>query len=95
MIKQLSNIVLNVSEQMVLVDFISFEGYVVAFLGLIRFSSLSISHSPTSLNEKLGIFFNLLLISKTLGWFLYVYCFFNRVNFVAISINDVRVFIFF
>ena len=66
----------NVSEQMALVDFRSFGGMsfdVVAFLGLIRFSSLSISDKPTSLNEKLGIFFNLLLIGKTLGWFLYLF----------------------
>ena len=73
LIKQLLNIVFNVSEQMVLVDFRSFRGMpfdVVAFLGLIRFSSLSISDKPASLNEKLGIFFNLLLISKTLAWFL-------------------------
>ena len=73
MIKQLLNIAFNVSEQMVLVDFRSFRGMpfdVVAFLGLIRFSSLSISDKPASLNEKLGIFFNLLLISKTLAWFL-------------------------
>ena len=45
----------------------------LAFLGLIRFSSLSISDKPTTLNEKLGIFFNLLLIGKTLGWFLYLF----------------------
>ena len=44
-----------------------------AFLGLIRFSSLSISDKATSLNEKFGIFFNVLLISKTLGWFLYLF----------------------
>ena len=43
---------------------------VVAFLGLIRFSSLSISDKANSLNEKLGIFFNVLLISKPLGWFI-------------------------
>ena len=49
LIKQLLNIVFNVSEQTVLEDFRSFGGMpfdVVAFLGLIRFSS----------NEKLGIF---------------------------------------
>ena len=46
---------------------------VVAFLGLIRFSSLSISDKPTLLKEKLGIFFNLVLISKTLEWFLYFF----------------------
>ena len=44
-----------------------------AFLGMIRFSSLSISDKATSLNEKFGIFFNVLLISKTLGWFLYLF----------------------
>ena len=73
LLKQLLNIAFNVSEQMDLVDFRSFGGMpfdVVAFLGLIRFSSLSISDKPTSLNEKLGIFFKVLLISKTLGWFL-------------------------
>ena len=67
MIKQLLNIVFNVSEQMVLVDFRSFGGMpfdAVAFLGLIRFSSLSILAKPSSLNQKLGIFFNALLISK-------------------------------
>ena len=46
---------------------------VEAFRGLIRFSSLSISDKATSLNEKFGIFFNVLLISKTLGWFLYLF----------------------
>ena len=64
--KQLLNIVFNVSEQMFLEDFRSFWGIlfqVVAFLGLIRFSSS---------NEKLGILFILLLISKTLRWFLYL-----------------------
>ena len=51
---------------------------VVNFLGMIRFSSISISHKPTSLNEKLGIFFNVLfLISKTLGWFLYLFIAFS------------------
>ena len=76
LIKQLLNIVVNVSEQMVLVHFRSFGGDVfdlVAFLELIRFSSLSISGKPTSSDEKLGIFFNLPLISKTLGWFLYLF----------------------
>ena len=59
---------------MVLVDFRSFGGipfYVVAFLRLIRFISLSISDKAALLNEKLEIFVNLLLISKTLGWFLF------------------------
>ena len=80
LIKQLLNIVFNVSEQMVLVDFRSFWWIlfdVVAFLGLIRFSCLSISDKPISLNEKLGIFLNLLLISKTLGWFLYLFTAFS------------------
>ena len=76
---------------MVLVDFRSFWWIpfdVVAFLELIRFSSLSISDKPTSLNEKLGTFFNVLVISKTLGWFLFFcYCFFNWVNFFSISIK--------
>ena len=64
----LLNIVFNVSEQMVLVDIRNFLGIlfnVAIFLGLIRFSSHSISDKLTSLNEKLEIFFNLLLISKT------------------------------
>ena len=80
LIEQLLNIVFNVSEQMVLVDFRTFRRMpfdVIAFLGLIRFSSLSISDKPTSLNEKLGIFFNVLLISKTLGWFLYLFIAFS------------------
>ena len=45
---------------MVLVEIRSFGGMafdVVAFLGLIRFSYLSISGKPTSLNEKLGYIF--------------------------------------
>ena len=70
LIKQLFKIVFKVSEQMVLVDFKSFGAIlfdVVAFLGLIRSSPLSISDKPTSLNEKLGIFFNLISISKTIG----------------------------
>ena len=50
---------------------------VVTFPGLIRFCSLSISDKPTLLNEKLGIFFNALLISKTLGWFLYLFIAFS------------------
>ena len=69
MIKQLLNIVFNVSKQMVLVYFRSFGGMpfdAVAFLGTIRFSSLSISDKPNSFNGKLGIFFDLLIISKTL-----------------------------
>ena len=80
LIEQLLNIVFNVSEQMVLVDFRTFRRMpfdVIAFLGLIRFSSLSISDKPTSLNEKLGIFFNVLLISKTLGRFLYLFIAFS------------------
>ena len=59
---------------MVLVDFRSFGGMpfdMVAFLGLIRFSSLSISDKPNSLNEKLETF-NVIFISKTLGWFLFL-----------------------
>ena len=80
MIKQIKYC-FNVSEQMALVDFRSFGGMsfdVVAFLGLIRFSSLSISDKPTSLNEKPGIFFNLVLISRTLEWFLGSGCFFEK-----------------
>ena len=63
-----------------MVDFKSFGGMLfdgLAFLGLIRFSSLSISDKPTLLNEKLGMFFNLLLISKTRGWFLYLFIAFS------------------
>ena len=54
-IKQLSNIVFIISEHMVLVDFRRFVGIpfdLVAFLALIRFSSLSISDKPILLNEK-------------------------------------------
>ena len=74
LIKHLLNIVFNVSEQMFLVDFGSFEGIlfdVAAFLGLIRFSTRSFLDKLTSLNEKFGIFFSLPLICITLGWFLY------------------------
>ena len=70
MVKQLLNIAFNISEQRVLVDFRNFGGIlfdVDVFLGLIRSSILSVSDKPTSLNEKLEIFFNLLLISKILG----------------------------
>ena len=63
---QLLNIVFNVSEQMVLVDFRSFWG--MPKLGSLFWidwvSSVSISDKPISLNEKLGMFFNVLLISK-------------------------------
>ena len=55
----------------VLVVFRSFGGIlfdVIAFLGLARFRFRSALDKPTSLNEKCGIFFNLLLISNTLGW---------------------------
>ena len=69
MIKQLLDIVFNVSEQMVLVDFV----VLVVLVRLIRFSSLSISGKASSLSEMFGIFFNVLLISKTLGWFLYFF----------------------
>ena len=90
MIKQLLNIVFNVSEQMVLVDFRSFWWIpfdMVAFLELIRFSSLSISDKPTSLNEKLGIFFNVLLVSKTLGWFLYFFIAFSTELISLLSVS--------
>ena len=46
---------------------------VAAFLRLIRFSSISISDKPNSLNEKLRMFLNVILISKTRGWFLYLF----------------------
>ena len=90
MIKQLLNIIFNVSEQMVLVNFRSFGGILfdmVAFLGLIRSSSLSISDKPTSLNEKLGIFFRLLLISRTLGWFLYLFIAFSTELILLLSVS--------
>ena len=90
LIKQLLNIVFNVSEQMVLVDFRSFGGILidlVAFLGLFRSRSLSISDKTTSLNEKLGIFFNLLLISKTLGWFLYFFIAFSTELISLLSVS--------
>ena len=89
MIKQIKYC-FNVSEQMALVDFRSFGGMsfdVVAFLGLIRFSSLSISDKPTSLNEKLGIFFNLLLVSKTLGCFLYLFIAFSTELISLLSVS--------
>ena len=94
LIKHLLNIVFNVSEQMFLVDFGSFEGIlfdVAAFLGLIRFSTRSFLDKLTSLNEKFGIFWNL-YNSRMVS--IFAYCFFNRVNIVAISINDVRFFIY-
>ena len=90
LIKQLLKIVFNVSEQMVLVDFRSFGEMpfdVVAFLGLIRFSSLSVSDKPTSLNQKLGIFFNVLLVSKTLGWFLYFFIAFSTELISLLSVS--------
>ena len=71
---------------MFLVDFRSFGGIlfgVAAFLGLIRLNSLSVSDNPTSLNKKLGIFFNLLLISKTLGSFLYLFNVFS-INLISL-----------
>ena len=60
---------------------------VVAFLGLIRFSSLSISDKPTSLNEKLGIFFKVPLISKTLEWFLYLFIAFSTELISLLSVS--------
>ena len=54
---------------MVLVDFV----VLVVLVRWIRFSSLSISDKASSLSEKFGIFVNVLLISKTLGWFLYFF----------------------
>ena len=65
-IKQLSNIVFIISDHMVLVDFRRFVGIpfdLVAFLGLIRFSSLSISDIPILRNTG--------MVS------IVVYCFFN------------------
>ena len=75
---------------MVLVNFRSFGGILfdmVAFLGLIRSSSLSISDKPTSLNEKLGIFFRLLLISRTLGWLLYLFIAFSTELILLLSVS--------
>ena len=60
---------------------------VAAILGLVRFSSLSISDKPTSLNEKLGIFFNVLLISKTLGCFLYLFIDFSTELISLLSVS--------
>ena len=54
---------------------------------MIRFSSLSISDEPTLLNEKLGIFFNLLLISKTPGWFLYLFIAFSTELILLLSVS--------
>ena len=65
---------------MFLIDFRNFEGILfdlIPFLGLIRFSSLSISDKLTPLNEKLGISFNLLLINETLEWFLCLFVAFS------------------
>ena len=73
MIKQLLNIVFNVSEQMPLGASKSFKRMLfdqVAFLGFIKFSSHSISDKHASLNEKLGILVTFLVIRKILGWFL-------------------------
>ena len=63
----LLNAVFNNSEQMFVVTFRSSGGMlfdVVAFLGLIRFSSPSVSDKLASLNEKFGIFFNITLLVK-------------------------------
>ena len=90
LIKQLLNIVFNVSEQLVLVDLRRFWGIlfdVVVFLGLIRSSSVSIPDKPTLLNEKLGIFFNLLLVRKTLGWFLYLFIAFSTESISLLSVS--------
>ena len=84
---------------MVLVDFRSFGGIlfdVVAFLGLIRCSSFSISDKPTLLNEKLGILFNLLLISKALGWFLYLFMFSTKlISLLIVRFSEKKGCIFF
>ena len=66
----------------------------VAFLGLIGFSSVSISDKPISLNEKLGIFFNVLLISKTLGWFLYLFTAFSTELISLLSVSMMQEFSF-
>ena len=90
LIKQLLNIVFNVSEQLVLLDLRSFWGIlfdVVVFLELIRSSSVSIPDKPTLLNEKLGIFFNLLLVRKTLGWFLYLSIAFSTESILLLSVS--------
>ena len=86
---------------MIIVDFRSFEVIlfnVVAFLGLIRSSCLSISDKPASLwempNGKLGTFFNLLLISKTLGWFLYLSIAFSTELISLLSVSIMKEFSF-
>ena len=75
---------------MVLVDFRSFGATpfdLVAFLGLIRFSSLSISDKPSSLNEKHETFFNVIFINKTLEWFLFLFIPFSMelISFLSVS----------
>ena len=90
LIKHLLNIVFNVSEQMFLVDFGSFEGIlfdVAAFLGLIKSSTRSFLDKLTSLNEKFGIFFSLPLICITLGWFLYSFIAFSNELISLLSVS--------
>ena len=60
---------------------------VVSFVGLIRLSPLSISSKRTSLNEKLGIFFKLLLISKRQEWLLYLFIAFSTELISSLSVS--------
>ena len=58
------------------------------WLGLILVLGLVLGlvlDKPTSLYEKIGIFFNLLLISKTLGWLQYFRCY-SDVRYLSLSL---------
>ena len=75
---------------MFLIDCASFWGMlfdVVTLVGLIRFSSRSVSGKCTLLNEKLGIFFKLPLISKRLKWLLYLCISFSTELFPLLSVS--------
>ena len=91
LVKQLLNIALNVSKQMFLVDFRSYRRIlfdVVAFLGLIRFSSSSVSDELSSFNENLVILFNLMLmLLLTLGCFLYLFTAFSTEFISLLSVS--------
>ena len=91
LVKQLLNIALNVSKQMFLVDFRSYRRIlfdVVVFLGLIRFSSPSVSDKLSTFNENLVILFNLMLmLMLTLGWFLYLFTAFSTEFILLLSVS--------
>ena len=75
---------------MFLIDCTSFWGIlfdVVALIELIRFSSRSVSGKCTLLNEKLGIFFKLLLISNRLKCLLYLCIAFSTELFPLLSVS--------